>query len=245
MKCYGKTDIGKKRSSNQDEFAILELMDGAVLAVVCVGMGGAKAGNVASKTAVDSICRYVERSYRKGLDYDGATDILNKAIISANIEVYDISAKNPELKGMGTTVVAAIATDDFTTIAHLGDSRAYIVGEQITQITRDHSVVQSLIESGKLTPEEARIHPRKNVITKALGIEENVFPENSRYDFDFGETLLLCSDGLSNYVDTKTIKEIIDNNDREVVVDALIEKANQSGGGDNITALIVNRTLPL
>ena len=245
MKCYGKTDIGKKRSSNQDEFNFCELPDGAVLAVVCDGMGGAKAGNVASKTAVDAICRYVERSYRVGLDYDGATDILNKAIISANIEVYDISLKTPDLKGMGTTVVAAIATDDFTTIAHLGDSRAYIVGETITQITRDHSVVQSLIESGQLTPEEARVHPRKNVITKALGIEENVFPDNNRYDFDFGETLLLCSDGLTNYVDTETIKNIIENNDKSVVVDALIEKANKAGGGDNITAVIVNRTLPL
>ena len=245
MKCYGKTDIGKKRSSNQDEFNICELPDGAVLAVVCDGMGGAKAGNVASKTAVDAICRYVERSYRVGLDYDGATDILNKAIISANIEVYDISLKTPDLKGMGTTVVAAIATDDFTTIAHLGDSRAYIVGETITQITRDHSVVQSLIESGKLTPEEARVHPRKNVITKALGIEENVFPDNNRYDFDFGETLLLCSDGLTNYVDTETIKSIIDNNDKSVVVEALIDMANKAGGGDNITAVIVNRTLPL
>lgn len=245
MKCYGKTDIGKKRNSNQDEFLVCELPDGAVLAVVCDGMGGAKAGNVASKTAVDAICRYVERSYRIGLDYDSATDILNKAIISANIEVYDISLKTPELKGMGTTVVAAIATDDFTSIAHLGDSRAYIVGEQITQITRDHSVVQSLIESGKLTPEEARVHPRKNVITKALGIEENVFPENSRCDIGYGETLLLCSDGLTNYVDADTIKSIIDTNDKENVVDALIEKANNAGGGDNITAIIVNRTLPL
>lgn len=245
MKSYGKTDIGKKRSSNQDEFNICELPDGAVLAVVCDGMGGAKAGNIASKTAVEAICRYVERSYRVGLDYDGATDILNKAIISANIEVYDISLKTPDLKGMGTTVVAAIATDDFTTIAHLGDSRAYIVGEQITQITRDHSVVQSLVESGKLTQEEARVHPRKNVITKALGIEENVFPENSRCDFALGESLLLCTDGLTNYVDTKVIKSIFENSQIENVVDSLIEEANRSGGGDNITAVTVSRNLPL
>ena len=245
MKSYGKTDIGKKRSSNQDTFAICDLPEGAVLAIVCDGMGGAKAGNVASKTAVEAISRYVERSYRIGLDYDGAAEILNKAILSANIEVYENSLKNPDLKGMGTTVVAAIATDDFTVIAHLGDSRAYIVGEQITQITRDHSVVQSLIESGKLTPEEARVHPRKNVITKALGIEENVFPENTRCDVAFGETLLLCTDGLTNYVDTPVIKSIISNNNPEDVVEALVEEANRSGGGDNITALTVSRTLPL
>ena len=245
MRSYGKTDIGKKRSSNQDTFAICDLPEGAVLAIVCDGMGGAKAGNVASKTAVEAISRYVERSYRIGLDYDGAAEILNKAILSANIEVYENSLKNSDLKGMGTTVVAAIATDDFTVIAHLGDSRAYIVGEQITQITRDHSVVQSLIESGKLTPEEARVHPRKNVITKALGIEENVFPENTRCDVAFGETLLLCTDGLTNYVDTEIIKSIISNNNPEDVVEALVEEANRSGGGDNITALTVSRTLPL
>lgn len=243
MKCYGKTDIGKKRSTNQDEFVICDLEAGAVLAVVCDGMGGAKAGNIASKTAAEAISRYVTRSFRRGLDFEGATDILNKAILSANIEVYDNSLKNPDLKGMGTTVVAAIITDDFTTIAHLGDSRAYIVGEQITQITRDHSVVQTLVESGKLTQEEARVHPRKNVITKALGIEENVFPDNNRCDFALGESLLLCTDGLTNYVDTEVIKSIFEDNEAENVVDLLIEEANRSGGGDNITAVTVNRTL--
>lgn len=243
MKCYGKTDIGKRRSTNQDCFSITALPDGGVLAVVCDGMGGAKAGNVASGTAVDAISRYVERSYRIGISFDSAVDILNKAILSANIEVYDNSLKNPELKGMGTTVVAAIASDDFTVIAHLGDSRAYIVGEQITQITRDHSVVQSLIESGKLTPEEARVHPRKNVITKALGIEENVFPDNNRCDFKIGETLLLCTDGLTNYVDAEVIKNIIESNPLEDVAQLLVDEANKNGGGDNITALVINRTL--
>ncbi len=241
MKCYGKTDIGKRRSTNQDCFSITQLPDGGILAVVCDGMGGAKAGNIASSTAVDAISRYVERSYRLGLDFDGAAEILNKAILSANIEVYDNSLKNPDLKGMGTTVVAAIAVDAFTVIAHLGDSRAYIVGEQITQITRDHSVVQSLIESGKLTPEEARVHPRKNVITKALGIEENVFPDNNRYDFKSGETLLLCTDGLTNYVDTEVIKKIIESNPSEDLAQLLVDEANKNGGGDNITALTITK----
>lgn len=243
MKGYGKTDIGKKRSSNQDSFGISLLPDGALLAIVCDGMGGAKAGNIASKTAVDAINRYVERSYRTGLDFDSATEILNKAILSANIEVYDNSLKNPELKGMGTTVVAAIATDDFTVIAHLGDSRAYIVSDDITQITRDHSVVQSLIESGKLTPEEARVHPRKNVITKALGIEETVFPEITRCDLEYGETLLLCTDGLTNYVDASVIKGVFEENTIENVADVLVAEANRAGGGDNITALTVSKNL--
>ena len=239
MNSYGKTDIGLKRSPNQDTFKTLELPNGAILAVVCDGMGGAKAGNVASEKAVDAIVKYITNSYRAGLDKDSAESLLNKAITSANISVYDIALKNPELQGMGTTVVAAIVTKDFTVIAHLGDSRAYLIGEEITQLTRDHSVVQSLVESGKLTPEEARLHPRKNVITKALGIEENVFPENSNCDFKEGNTLLLCSDGLTNYVETSVIKQIISDMPPNEAVECLIDTANKNGGGDNITALIV------
>ncbi len=239
MICYGKTDIGKRRSTNQDAFAFCDLSENTVLSIVCDGMGGSIAGNVASEKAVEAIKKYVQKSYRNGLDFDSAADLLRKAIVSANIEVYDISLKNPDLKGMGTTVVAAIASDDFTVIAHLGDSRAYIVGNDIVQITKDHSVVQSLVESGKLTPEEARVHPRKNVITRALGIEENVIPEITRCDFSCGQTLLLCSDGLTNYVETPVIKMIFDNNPVDKIADELINTANKNGGGDNITAAIV------
>ena len=228
MRSYGKTDIGLRRSSNQDAFSISMLPDGAILAVVCDGMGGANAGNV-------------ERSYRLGLSFDGAAALLNNAIISANIEVYDLSLKDPNLKGMGTTVVAAIVTNDFTVISHVGDSRAYIVGNEIRQVTRDHSVVQSLIESGKLTPEQARVHPRKNVITRALGTEEDVLPENNRCDLSVGETLLLCTDGLSNYVDTSGIKSIIESTQAEAVAEALINEANKNGGGDNITVVTVKK----
>lgn len=239
MNSYGKTDIGLKRSSNQDAFTTVDLPNGAVLAIVCDGMGGAKAGNVASENAVRAIAKYITNSYREGLDRNSAESLLNKAIISANISVYDIASKNPDLQGMGTTVVAAIVTKDFTVIAHLGDSRAYLVGEEIIQLTRDHSVVQSLVESGKLTPEEAKVHPRKNVITKALGIEENVFPENSYCNFKEGNTLLLCSDGLTNYVDTGIIKQILTDMSPQEAVECLVDTANRNGGGDNITALIV------
>ncbi len=241
MRSYGKTDIGLRRSSNQDAFSISMLPDGAILAVVCDGMGGANAGNVASKMAAEAISKFVERSYRLGLSFDGAAALLNNAIISANIEVYDLSLKDPNLKGMGTTVVAAIVTNDFTVISHVGDSRAYIVGNEIRQVTRDHSVVQSLIESGKLTPEQARVHPRKNVITRALGTEEDVLPENNRCDLSVGETLLLCTDGLSNYVDTSGIKSIIESTQAEAVAEALINEANKNGGGDNITVVTVKK----
>lgn len=239
MNSYGKTDIGLKRSSNQDCFSVYELDGGEILGIVCDGMGGAKAGNVASRRATDAIKKFVSKSYRYNMDYNAALSLLNNAITSANIEVYDYALKNPELKGMGTTVVAAIVSKDFTVISHLGDSRAYKVGDEIVQLTRDHSVVQSLIESGKLTPEEARVHPRKNVITKALGIEENVFPENSECELKEGEMLLLCTDGLTNYVETSVIHSIVKNNPIESVAKELIDEANRNGGGDNITVAII------
>lgn len=240
MNCYGKTDIGLKRSSNQDTLSLSTLPGGEILAIVCDGMGGAKAGNVASERAAEAITKFVNNSYRYNMDYYACESLLNNAISSANIEVYDISLNNPDYAGMGTTVVAAIVAKDFTVISHLGDSRAYIVGEEITQITRDHSVVQSLVESGKLTPEEARVHPRKNVITKAVGIEENVRPENSECNLKPGEVLMLCTDGLTNYAELSVIKDIINNNPMESAVDMLISEANRNGGGDNITVLLVS-----
>ena len=239
MNSCGKTDIGLRRSSNQDTFSVCKLEGGEILGVVCDGMGGAKAGNIASARASEAITKFVKKSYRYNMDYNAAEALLNNAIVSANIEVYDYSLNNPELKGMGTTVVAAIVAENYTVIAHLGDSRAYKIGDEITQITRDHSVVQSLVESGKLTPEEARVHPRKNVITKALGIEENVIPENSDCSLDSGEVLLLCSDGLTNYVDTSAIKAIVQSNPPEQAAGLLIDEANRNGGGDNITAVLV------
>ncbi len=233
-----KTDIGIKRHTNQDDFAVLDLPDGAVLAVVCDGMGGANAGNVASEKACEVIASFFERSYRRGLDAQGITALLQSAVLSANIEIYDMAQKSDELKGMGTTVVAAFVSNEFTVISHVGDSRAYLVADEVTQLTRDHSVVQSLIESGKLTPEEARVHPRRNVITRALGIEPEVLVDRDEYALDDGEALLLCSDGLSNFVALEEIKEIL-TEDKENAADILIDRANQNGGGDNITVVVV------
>lgn len=235
----GKTDIGVMRHSNQDDFTSVNLPDGAVLAVVCDGMGGANAGNVASAKATEVIASFFERSYRNGLDARGVTALLQSAILSANIEIYDMAQKNSELFGMGTTVVAAYVCDDFTVVSHVGDSRAYLVGEEITQLTRDHSVVQSLIESGKLTLEEAKIHPRRNVITRALGIEPEVLVDSEEHTVNEGESLLLCSDGLSNFVSTEEIAEIFRDSDWDEISEKLVDKANKNGGADNITVAIV------
>lgn len=235
-----KTDMGVKRHTNQDAFAVSEFENDCVLAVICDGMGGANAGNVASQKATEVIVSFFERSYRNGLDSSGIIALLQSAVLSANIELYDMAQKNKELAGMGTTVVAMFMTNDFTVISHVGDSRAYLVGKEIVQLTRDHSVVQSLIESGKLSLEEARVHPRRNVITRALGIESEVLVDSDEFTVKDSESILLCTDGLSNFVSTEEIKEIF-SQDTENVAELLVERANKNGGGDNITVVTVTK----
>ena len=238
MQIYSKTDIGLKRSSNQDSVFTGSLDNETLFAIVCDGMGGAKAGNVASKIACDVISEYVSRSFRKKMDSYDIEKMLGNAILSANMEIFDASSAE-ELRGMGTTVVAAIITKDRINIAHVGDSRAYIAGDTLTQITRDHSVVQTLVESGEITPIEARQHPRKNVITRALGVEENVLPDFNELPFSEGETLLLCTDGLTGYAEAESIFNILKIT-TDTAPEKLIELANAGGGGDNITVVTVN-----
>ncbi len=239
MRIYSNTDKGLKRNSNQDAYLAGELSSVAAFAVVCDGMGGANAGNVASETAAKLISEYIIRSYRIGMDSFELEKMLENAIKSANIEVFDMARRSAELEGMGTTAVVALVQEDIAVIAHVGDSRAYSVTEEFTQLTRDHSVVQSLVESGKITPEAAKVHPRKNVITRALGAEENVVVDCSTIPFEEGTKLLLCTDGLSGYVDSSDIFRIIKESDEALVVDQLIRLANENSGADNITAVLM------
>jgi len=239
MNFYGKTDVGRLRHSNQDDFLIARLPDDSLLAVVCDGMGGANAGNVASKNATQMIVSFFERSYRNGLDAQGVIALLQSAILSANIEIHNMAQKDSEFEGMGTTVVAAFVAKDFITVSHVGDSRAYLVGDEVRQLTRDHSVVQSLIESGKLSPEEAKVHPRRNIITRALGIEPEILVDSIDLCRENNETLILCTDGLSNFITTKEIEEIVKNNSAKDSVDVFIKRANNNGGADNITVVVL------
>ena len=239
MQIFAKTDKGIVRSINQDAFFVNVLSDNAVLAVVCDGMGGANAGDIASKTAVDVISKYVLNAYTPTMNTEQITRLIVNAISSANMEVYSISEKSEHLSGMGTTVVAAVIRDKYAVICSIGDSRAYLINNDIVQITRDHSIVQSLVESGKLSPEEARVHPEKNVITRAVGVENNVLVDDYCIDFDTDDVLLLCSDGLSNYVTNDDILQIVKNKTDDDVADLLIQQAYQGGGRDNITAVVV------
>ncbi len=236
----GKTDVGVLRSSNQDDFRVVELLDNAALAVVCDGMGGANAGNIASQKATETIASFFTRSYRKGLDVEGIVSLLKNAILSANIEIYDMAQKNEAYSGMGTTVVAAFICEEFTVISHVGDSRAYLINENVTQLTKDHSMVQSLVESGRLTYEEARVHPRRNVITRALGIGPEVLVDSTEIVMRSGESLLLCSDGFSNFVSPNEMYRILNETQSDNAVDVLVQTANENGGADNITVVTIS-----
>ena len=239
MQIFGKIDIGKTRRSNQDAFLTKELDDGSAFIVVCDGMGGANAGNVASEGAVRVISDYVIKSYRNAMTTDSIASMLKSAITSANMEIYDLSLKNKTLNGMGTTVVTAIIKDDVAVICHVGDSRAYLINDDVTQLTTDHSVVQSLLECGKLTPEEAPVHPRKNVITRALGVEENVIADYCTVHIGKGDNILICTDGLTNFVEASDLLDAFNENEIDKVAESLVDKANENGGGDNITVVTV------
>lgn len=240
MKIFSHTDKGRVRTDNQDAYFAGRISESTVFAVVCDGMGGANAGSVASENAVRHISEYVIKSYRNEMTIDELETVVRNAVISANIELYDMSINDPLLSGMGTTAVIALVKDGGAVIANVGDSRIYLVNEEIRQLTRDHSVVQSLIESGKITPEDAKVHPRKNVITRAIGAEENVTPDSAVIKLTDGDSLLLCTDGLSNYLDDGDILNIFKNTDISAVPEALANRANLNGGGDNITVVTLS-----
>lgn len=237
MKIFSQTDVGKVRSSNQDAFFAGELENGAAFGIVCDGMGGANAGNIASETAVKVISDYILRSYRIGMNEFDIEKMLKNAMDNANLEIYELSSSKEEYTGMGTTAVVALIQNGKAIIANVGDSRIYLIDEDISQLTRDHSVVQSLIESGKISPEDAKVHPRKNVITRALGTENSIIADTSAVDLNEGSVLLLCTDGLSSYVDKPDILKTFKEKSPEKVPKELIKLANSAGGGDNITVV--------
>ncbi len=252
MYISGKTDIGLHRANNQDSFAVGELPSGGAWAVVCDGMGGHAGGHIASKLAVDCISERIRTGFYESISVSSIKNMLESAIVFANSEIFEKAEKYRELRGMGTTVVAAVYYADVAVIASVGDSRCYSIdGREIKQITKDHSFVQQLVDSGDITPEMAIKHPMKNIITRALGIEDDVqvdfFDLSYNPDTSDGNDkkfLLLCTDGLSNCVsDEEMIACLYDKNTSESVTDEQVEKlvalANQNGGSDNITAVIV------
>ncbi|MBQ6570525.1 MAG: Stp1/IreP family PP2C-type Ser/Thr phosphatase [Clostridia bacterium] len=243
LKIYCKSDIGKSRSSNQDAMFKKKLSDGSYLAVVCDGMGGANGGNIASDIASRIIGMLICERYKSDMSENELGTLMSDAIADASLAVYSHSLAHPELFGMGTTaVVAIIKKDGNAYISHVGDSRAYILKDNDAElITHDHSVVQNLIDNGRLTEEDAKNDPRRSIITRAVGVSDNVEADFCVCKLEYGDILLMCSDGLSNYYDIKENAEVILNFDEENRAQMLIDKANENGGGDNITVMMVCR----
>ena len=240
MDFYGKTDIGAVRRENQDFFVNTVLGDNTVLSVVCDGMGGANAGNIASEMAANTVSQYVKSSYNPTMTSNAIEKLLRGAVSTANIEIFDAANKNTDYRGMGTTIVAALVKNNIAYIVHVGDSRAYLITtDEIKQITKDHSIVQSLLESEEITPEQAKSHPRKNVITRAVGIYDTVEVDFNELDIEKG-ILLMCTDGLSGTLSEKEIKQIALNGELNSVPDILINKAIENTSSDNITVTVIS-----
>lgn len=240
MKIYSQTDTGRVRDNNQDSFAAAHLSTTASFAVVCDGMGGANGGNVASALAVKIISESFIRNFRNNMTDSSVRMLMESAIATANSTVLSAAAKNPDYKGMGTTVVSVLVNGGQVTLAHLGDSRAYLyTQDHLSLLTHDHSVIQSMIDTGQITENEARYHPNKNVITRALGVNKNVDIDFNSISLQPGDILLLCTDGLTNYVEKERIEYLLKNTQPNLFADTLIHAANSSGGGDNITAVLL------
>ena len=244
MKIVAKSDTGLVRKQNQDAYATGELPGNARWAVVCDGMGGASGGNIASKAAVEVASEMIAKCYKTGMSANSIKNLMASVVEGANVKILDMSKQDDSLIGMGTTFVAVIVASNMLYISHVGDSRAYMYnGNAIVQLTKDHSVVQAMVENGDITQEEAKNHPQKNVITRALGVEENVSFDYLEQPLNKDDVLVLCTDGLTNFVDLDEMLEILKKSEDGDLADNLVACAIRNGGGDNITVVaIVNNS---
>ncbi|MBQ9994615.1 MAG: Stp1/IreP family PP2C-type Ser/Thr phosphatase [Clostridia bacterium] len=242
MKIFSKTDVGLVRLCNQDAMTSGSFEDGTAWAVVCDGMGGANGGEVASSEAIDVISRRINESYRSDMTSSAIRTMLESAVLEASFRIFDISRADTSLSGMGTTVVIAIVCADKLYTAHAGDSRAYILGKDgARQITTDHSIVQEMVELGQITADEAKHHPRRNIITRALGVNGFVEVDFGGCEYRDGDIVLLCTDGLSNLVEPEELLSLALETELENLPERYIEAACEKGGNDNITAVVMSR----
>ncbi|MBR3949752.1 MAG: Stp1/IreP family PP2C-type Ser/Thr phosphatase [Oscillospiraceae bacterium] len=241
MESWGLTDPGCVRKQNQDAYRIEQLDRGTVLCVVCDGMGGAKSGNVASNLAAEVFVEEVARCWTPTMDQDKIDQMLRSAVKLANFTVFDQSAQFEEFDGMGTTLVAALIRSKRATIVNVGDSRVYGIDRSgIHQITKDHSLVQLMVDRGELTPEVAKNYPGKNFITRAIGTEPIVQCDIYHQNLSKGDYLLLCSDGLSNLMDDQEILfEVVHGVNKQHCCKRLLNIALNRGAPDNVTSILV------
>lgn len=238
MISIAKTHIGMKRANNEDYIYSNDNPIGALpnIYVVADGMGGYNGGEIASSEAVKSFVEYISLSKNNEI-----TDILVEGINKANNHILNIKAQNEELCKMGTTIDCACVKDNTIYIAHIGDSRVYLINDEIHRLTTDHSYVMNLVRAGLITLEEAETHPNKNMITRAVGIEENIECDVIISHINPNDYILLCSDGLFGMMNDKKILEIVKNENLslEEKTNMLIDGANQNGGRDNISVVLV------
>lgn len=239
LKAWGMKDIGKCREINQDYIFVSEEPIGNLpnLFLVADGMGGHKAGDLASEYTVAKVQEAVSKSMQT-IPYQ----ILKGAFQYANQKLLEKAGESDSYTGMGTTLVAATVKNDAVYVVNVGDSRLYKIGDKIEQITEDHSLVEEMVRMGEISKEQARNHPDKNIITKAIGVSDTVEPDYFDTDLQKGECLLMCSDGLTNMVSDRQIKEIVElRTDLESCAKELIRAANQNGGRDNIAVVLIER----
>lgn len=240
MKAFAKSDVGKVREMNQDCFFISKPTDDIQLFIVADGMGGYNGGEIASKLAVKSAKNYIQSNFNL-IEHtrESIIALIKNAIEYANLIVYEKSNESPELQGMGTTLDICLINGNKMYIGHVGDSRVYRKRKDFfRKLTTDHSYVQQLVADGTITTEEAYNHPKKNMLTRALGCTAFVEPDVMVKGFLKEDVVLMCSDGLTNMIKDDEISNIIKNNP-EKAYKTLVNKANDNGGYDNITVVII------
>ncbi len=240
MTVVGKSHTGRVRETNQDRYGIYNIGRYA-LAVVCDGMGGENAGDIASEDALTALEKYVEDHVPRPIHFDSLCQTVARGIDAANAQVYARSQSAPEYEGMGTTCTCVLTDGKRVCIYNVGDSRAYLISPEIgRQITVDHTYVQMLVEQGKLAPEARGTHPRRNYLMRALGVSRQVEKDSFFFDMEKDHNILLCSDGLSSYCSDDEIYHTVRSLEPTKACESLVELANAHGGRDNITVVILS-----
>ena len=240
IKAYAKSDVGKVREMNQDYYYISNSLDEVQLYILADGMGGYNGGEIASKIAVETAKNYIENNFKEiEKDRDSIIQLLGSSMEYANMVVYEKSQEKPELHGMGTTLEICLIYNNKVYIGHIGDSRIYRIRKEfIRKLTQDHSYVQKLVKEGKITKEQAEVHPQKNMLTRALGCNAFVEPDVMVKGFLKDDILVMCSDGLTNMVKTEIIYQEASKNIEQAPKE-IVRIANENGGKDNVTVVII------
>lgn len=248
LEIIGLTHIGQRRDNNQDYYCYKKIDENVCFAIVCDGMGGQNGGQIASKIACDTIEAHLLdigdelKNQRENPDesVEDIKSMMIRGMSKANMAVHEASLIDDTYKGMGTTAILVVVIDELAYVTHIGDSRVYILNDKkLSQLTKDHSVVQELVDQGELTKEEALIHPNKNMITRAVGVNLLVDIDYLKIPFENGNKLIICTDGLTNMVQDFVIENVLINHNAEKSSEQLIELANKAGGYDNITVVVI------